>query len=66
MLGDRPSPTFMENLRIFGNFDLKGGGDKNSLFECKWGGGSCRKFEGFVGNLEGFAPSTGKVNFRHC
>ena len=28
---------------------------KNSLFECKWGG-VCRKFECFVGNLEGFAP----------
>ena len=37
---------------------------KNSLFECKWGGGGgCRKFESFVGNLEGFAPHTGKSEF---
>jgi hypothetical protein len=37
---------------------------KNSLFECKLGGGGHRKFESFVGNLEGFAPpSTGKSEF---
>ena len=30
------------------------------------GGGGCRKFESFVGNLGGFAPPPEKVNFRHC
>jgi hypothetical protein len=35
---------------------------KNSLFECKWGGG-CRKFESFIGNLEGFSAPTGKSEF---
>jgi hypothetical protein len=30
-----------------------------------WGGGGCRKFESFVGNLGGFAPPPEKVNFRH-
>ena len=40
---------------------------KNSLFECKLeGGGGCRKFEGSVGNLGGFAPPPEKVNFRQC
>jgi hypothetical protein len=29
------------------------------------GGGGCRKFESFVGNLEGFAPPPEKVNFLH-
>ena len=28
-------------------------------------GGVCRKFERFVGNLEGFAPPPEIVNFRH-
>jgi hypothetical protein len=31
------------------------------------GGGGCRKFESFVGNLGGFAPPPPeKVIFRHC
>ena len=29
------------------------------------GGGVCRKFESFVGNLGGFVPPPEKVNFRH-
>jgi hypothetical protein len=60
-----PPPHLRVKWRIFGNFDLYKRA-KNSLFECKWGGGGCRKFESFVGNLEGFAPPPPeKVNFRH-
>ena len=51
--GGRPSPpTFVENDEFSEILTYKRA--KNSLFECKWGG--CRKFESFVGNLEGFAP----------
>ena len=47
-----PPPTFVENDEFSDILIYKR--VKNSLFECKWGGG-CRKFESFVGNLEGFA-----------
>jgi hypothetical protein len=55
-----PSPhththTFVENDEFSEILTYKRA--KNSLFECKWGGGGCQKFESFVGNLEGFAPS---------
>ena len=49
-----PPPTFVENDEFSEILTYKRA--KNSLFECKWGGGVCRKFESFVGNLEGFAP----------
>jgi hypothetical protein len=55
-----PPPTFVENDEFSEILTYKRA--KNSLFECKWG--VCRKFEGFVGNLEGFAPPpTGKSEF---
>ena len=41
-------------------------GLKTAFSSANGGGGGCRKFEGFVGNLEGFAPPPEKVNFRHC
>jgi hypothetical protein len=65
-LSFRPPPTFLENDEFSEILTYKRA--KNSLFECKWGEGGCRKFESFVGNLEGFAPPPPpeKVNFRHC
>jgi hypothetical protein len=48
------APTFVENDEFSEILTYKRA--KNSLFECKWGGVVCRKFESFVGNLEGFAP----------
>jgi hypothetical protein len=50
-----PPPTFVENDEFSEILTYKRA--KNSLFECKWGRGVCRKFKSFVGNLE--------VNFRH-
>ena len=52
-------PIFVENDECSEILTYKRA--KNSLFECKLvggggGGGGCRKFESFVGNLEGFAP----------
>jgi hypothetical protein len=61
--GCPPPPTFVESDEFSEILTYKRA--KNSLFECKWGGGVCRKFESFVGNLEGFAPPSEKVNFRH-
>jgi hypothetical protein len=57
------TPHLRGKWRIFGHLTYKRA--KNSLFECKWGGGGggCRKFESFVGNLEGFPPPTGKSQF---
>jgi hypothetical protein len=43
------------------NFNLKRG--LKTGFSSENGGGGCRKFESFVGNLGGFAP-TGKIS-RH-
>jgi hypothetical protein len=56
-----PPPPFTENDEFSEILIWKRA--KNSLFGCKWGGGGgCRKFESFVGNLGGFAP-TGKSEF---
>jgi hypothetical protein len=52
--GVRPPPTFVEKDEFSEILTYKRA--KNRLFKCKWGGGGCRKFESFVGNLEGFGP----------
>jgi hypothetical protein len=59
-----PPPTFVENDEFSEILAYKG--LKTAFSNANRGGGGCRKFESFVGNLEGFAPPPPeKVNFRH-
>ena len=63
--GGRPPPPPSWKMTNFRKF-LPIKGLKTAFSSANGGGGGCRKFESFVGNLEGFAPPLEKVNFRHC
>ena len=54
--GGVPPPTFDSRPKR---------GLKTVFSSANGGGGVCRKFESFVGNLGGFVPPPENVNFRH-